>query len=83
VNSYSASSPVAPGLSAGQVLAISEDINVFANYPSGGPNQIAYIQSFEETFTETATVPEPGYDGLLAAGLGGILLLVRRRQKAA
>lgn len=84
VNTYSASTPIAPGLSTGQVLTISKDINVLAFYPTGGPNQTAYIQSFAETFTQSVTpIPEPGFYGLLGAGLGGIFLFVKkRRQKA-
>jgi hypothetical protein len=83
VNTYSASAAIAPGLPAGQVLTISKNINVLAFYPAGGPNQTAYIKSFAETFTQSVTpIPEPGFYGLLAAGLGGIFLFVKRRQKA-
>lgn len=81
-NSYSASTGIAPGLAAGQVLMVSKDINVLAFYPVGGPNQTAFIKSFAETFTQSSTsVPEPGFYGLLAAGLGGIFLVVKRRRK--
>jgi hypothetical protein len=82
VNTYSASADIVPGLPAGQVLTISKNINVLAFYPTGGPNQTAYIKSFAETFTQSVSVPEPGFYGLLAAGLGGIFLFVKRRQKA-
>jgi len=81
VNQYD-DSTVFQGLPAGQVLSVSQGINVSAIYPGAGPNNSASIKSFAETFTQTVTaVPEPGFYGLLAGGLGGIFLFVKRRQK--
>jgi len=82
--SQNSDSTALPGLPAGDVLSVSKDINVSANYPTGGPNQMAFIKSFAETFTESATrpTPEPGFYGLLAAGLGGIFVAVKRRRKS-
>lgn len=47
------------------------------------PTGFVGLSAFSDTFNSAAPVPEPGFYGLLAGGLAGIFLLVRRSTKKA
>jgi hypothetical protein len=56
-------------------LGVLKDVDVF------GGTGIASLSLFTDTVSQGDTVPEPGFYGLLAGGLGAIIMLARRRKK--
>jgi hypothetical protein len=60
-------------------LGVLKDVDVL-----GGPGTgFASISLFTDTVSQGTTAPEPGFYGLLAAGMGAILMFARRRKKTA
>jgi MYXO-CTERM domain-containing protein len=51
-------------------------------YTGGGNFNSIYNPGFEGVATSSAT-PEPGFYGVLALGLGGLVTIVSRRRKSA
>lgn len=60
-------------------LGVLKDVNVAAP----GAGGFASISLFTDTVSQGGTVPEPGFYGVLAGGLGAILMFARRRKKTA
>jgi hypothetical protein len=57
------------------VVGVLKDVNVV-----GGAGGFASISLFSDTVSQSA-VPEPGFYGLLAGGMGAVLMFARRRKK--
>ena len=49
----------------------------------GGGNGMMTLSEFTDTVTQMDPVPEPGFYGVLAGGLGAVLMFARRRKKSA
>jgi hypothetical protein len=58
------------------IVSVSKDINVV-----GSANGFATISSFADTVSQSSPVPEPGFYGVLAGGIGAVLMFARRRKK--
>jgi hypothetical protein len=58
-------------------LGVLKDINVV------GGSGAASISLFSDTVSQSSSVPEPGFYGVLAGGLGAVLMFARRRKKTA
>jgi hypothetical protein len=57
-------------------VGILKDINVI------GGSGFASISLFTDTVSQMDPVPEPGFYGVLAAGMGAVLIFARRRKKS-
>lgn len=56
-------------------LGVLKDVDVL------GGSGVASISLFTDTVSQGGSVPEPGFYGVLAGGLGAILMFARRRKK--
>lgn len=59
-------------------VGVLKDINVIA-----GAGGVASISQFTDVVSQDAPVPEPGFYGVLAGGMGAVLMFARRRKKSA
>jgi hypothetical protein len=59
------------------IVSVSKDINVV-----GSANGFATISDFADTVSQGGSVPEPGFYGVLAGGIGAIIMVARRRKKS-
>lgn len=68
-----------PGIPADEILRVTKTLTVTAT----GKGSDAFISDFRNIVNVDGAAPEPGFYGVLAGGLAGILLFSRRRKKAA
>lgn len=59
-------------------LGVLKDVDVL-----GGASGFASISLFTDTVSQGSSVPEPGFYGVLAGGMGAIIMFARRRKKTA
>jgi hypothetical protein len=60
-------------------LGVIKDIDAVAI----GPGSMATLSAFSDTVSQGNPVPEPGFYGVLAGGIGAVLMFARRRKKTA